>query len=107
LANTPDSTGEKFVDIEKGEPETVIRPQIIKTEKSQYHGGMDYDDLCQTILREFQFRKEAHRIIFSLHSEGKSERDIQDELKRKHSFSISQKGINLVINRVKEQFLKG
>jgi hypothetical protein len=96
-----------FQDIEKGELDTVIRPQIIKTQKNQYIGGTDYFTFCQEILRLFRFKKEIHRIIFSLHSEGMSERDICQRLKQNQRVTFSQKGINLIIHRVKEQYLKG
>lgn len=97
---------EGFEDIEKGETDTVIRPQIIKVQKSQYDGGNSYYELCQNILREFRFKKEIHRVIFSQHTEGRSEREIVNTLANQ-GLRFSQKGINLLINRVKEQYLKG
>ncbi len=96
-----------FEDIEKGELDTVIRPQIIKTQTNQSVGGLNYYEFCQTILRAFRFKKQIHRVIFSLHSEGLSERDICLEVKRLHQVNFSQQGVNLLIRRVKEQFLKG
>lgn len=96
-----------FDNIEKGETDTVIRPQIIKTQKSQYDGGNSYYDLCQSILREFRFKKEVHRIIFSLHADGRSEREIIGWLSTSMGLTFSKTGIHTLIKRVKEQYLKG
>jgi hypothetical protein len=97
---------EGFEDIEKGETDTVIRPQIIKTEKSQYEGGHDYYELCQTILREYRFKKEMHRMIFEMHTEGRSERVIVKHMWDKYGHKISQQGVNVLIKRTKENYLK-
>lgn len=96
-----------FEDIEKGERKNVITPQVIKARKSQYDGGNVYYDLCQSILREFKFKKDIHRVIFQLHADGNSERVIVKYLEDKLQISLSQKGVNLVIRRVKESYLKG
>jgi hypothetical protein len=105
LANTPDANGEKFVDIEKNE--TFVRPQIFSTLKTQYDGGNEYHLLCQEILRNFKFTRDVHRVIFSLHAEGKSQRDIQEILKSKHGFEISQQGISQLIKRIRVKFITG
>ncbi len=97
-----------FADIEEGEDETVIRPQVITgTEvKKQYQGGLDYYQLCQSIIRDYKFKKEVHRTIFELHAEGKSERDIVTWLHANTTLTYSQKGINKIIHRIKLEFDK-
>jgi hypothetical protein len=97
----------KEFDLEEGLPDNVIRPEVIRTEKSQYDGGTAYWNLCQEILRTYRFKKDVHKTIFELHTNGLSERQIATEIKKKTLTKMSQKGINLLINRVKESYLKG
>jgi hypothetical protein len=90
-------------EVEKNE--SVIVPETIETFKTQYLGGLDYAAFCEQILREFKFKKDIHRIIFEKHAEGKSRREIQDFLFQTHAFEISDKNVDLVVNRIKKQFL--
>lgn len=87
--------------------ELVVEPQVFKTDKSQYYGGLDYAEFCEQLLREFKFRKDVHRIIFEKHAGGVSDRDIADLLMDKYEFEITQQAINSLINRVKSQYLAG
>jgi uncharacterized protein YggL (DUF469 family) len=95
-----------FDDIDPGDT-SVINSQIISTQKTQYDGGNSYYEFCQIILREFRFQKEIHRTIFTLHAEGKSEREIQSWIKKNTMVNFSKTGIHDLIIRVKESFLKG
>jgi hypothetical protein len=96
-----------FDDIEAGDKNGIIQPQVFVQDKTQSSGGLSYFEFCHQILREYRFKKEIHRTIFSLHTEGMSERDIVRHLSENHGIKFSQQGINVLINRVKESFLKG
>jgi hypothetical protein len=80
----------------------------LRLHKSQYDGGNSYYELCQIILRDFDFRKDIHRTIFAQHAEGRSEREIVAYLQENSSIKILAEGHQLyLINRVKEAYLKG
>lgn len=96
-----------FVDIEKGETDSVVKPEIISTKTAQYHVGDLYSNLCQNILATFKFKKEIHKVIFQLHANGLSEREIKETVQTERGITVSQKGINLLIKRVKEEHRKG
>ncbi len=97
----------EFDDIENGEDSTVVRPQVIKTEKSQYDGGTSYYELCQSILRDYRFNSTVERELFELHTSGKSIRDIEETLSTTSSRQRSKSTIDRIIRRVKEDYLKG
>lgn len=96
-----------FDDIEKGEPETVVRPQVIKTKKKQYEGGASYWELCQQILREYPFKRPVDRAIFEMHAEGLSFREISDKLMEREFKRITYRGVHKIVMRIKEAFLRG
>lgn len=94
-----------FEDIESGEDSAIVRPQIIKTQKSQYIGGNQYFALCQEILRTFQFKRDLHRKIFELHTAGRSLREIEADLKKLKLKVLSPSGILKIIKRVKDAYV--
>lgn len=82
----------------------VIKPHIFHARKVQYDGGLSVYELCQEILRLYEFKKESHRKIIELHGDGKSEREIRAVLLRKCEVDLSQQAINKIINRIKRDF---
>lgn len=77
-----DSTGLRNFEIETLDNETLVKPQIFKSEKVQSSGGLDYYEFCQQILREYNFFDESvdeHLRILEL--ERKCESEIEDWLR--------------------------
>jgi hypothetical protein len=107
IATAEDAYGEKFEDIENGEDISLMRPQIFATNNLEYNTSPDYRALCESILREYKFRRDAHKVAFALHADGKSNREIQVILKTKHAFLITHQAVSALIKRVKLNYVNG
>jgi len=95
-----------FVDIEEGQDERIVEPEVFNTETNQYHHGIEYYELCLRILAEGKFRKEIYKLIFELHTEGKSEREIAGELEKLDA-GLTPQAVSEIIKRIKKNFLRG
>ncbi len=94
------------VDPEDG---VMIQPQVFTAPevKTEYVGGPDYHEFCHQILREYQFRKDIHRRIFELHTEGFSQLQIQDWIIQNTHFQFTQVAILKIIRRIRDDYKKG
>ncbi len=93
-----------FEDIEATD-NGIVRPQIFTTKKVQYDGGEVYYDFCQRLLRDFPFKQDRDRLIFELHAEGKSLRNIEALLKDNQDFRpVKLTQIQKIIHQIKEDF---
>lgn len=97
-----------FEDIETGSDEYVVERQKFKSQKVQSESGLDYYEYCNKILRDYPFPDtymgEVHKVIFELHTEGKSVRDIKEDLIAKGYKKLSHVSIHNIINKIKEEF---
>ncbi len=98
------------IDPKDNDDTTVIEPQkfTASNRKRQYdHGSPGYYEMCHAILRLFKFKKEIHKRIFELHTEGKSEREIADIVQKETKRKYDQKSVNYVIKTTRERFIYG
>jgi hypothetical protein len=107
-----------FDDIEPTHDEYYIRPQEFVVDKKKTSGGLDYYQLCQQILREYDFGHasaesdresfiaDTRRLIFELHTEGRSRREISDSLKDNGVRAYSDKRCEQIIQEIKENYLR-
>lgn len=79
----------------------------IEREKIQDTRGDGYYEFCQAILRDFKFKRDLDRLIFELHTEGRSEREIAAYLKEKSYKIITHIRVHQIIKATKEKFLVG
>lgn len=97
-----------FNDLENpDQPDRFIQPEIINT-RSKFGFTENYYQYCQLILRDFPFRRDVDRLIFELHTEGKSIREIEGLLPimfiDKPFRKIQKSHIDRIIRRIKEDF---
>jgi hypothetical protein len=88
------------------EEEYVVRPQVFQKEKVQSVGGLDYYQFCQQVLNEYSFKRDIDRLVFELHTEGKSNRDIEIYLITHSYKQLKHFRIGLIINEIKTNFLR-
>ncbi len=93
-----------FNDVENFENENMIQPEIFKVDKVQSFGGSEYYDFCQAVLREYNFERHVDQLIFELHTEGKSVREIEIYLQNHSDKKLKYRAINDVINKIKKDF---
>lgn len=98
-----------FNDLEATENSSFVRPVVVtsQTQKRKYHGGFDYYRWCNEVLERYQFKKDIHKKIFWLHTEGKSDRLIAKWIKTNTVLRLHYSTINRIINRIKAEFLEG
>ena len=96
----------KFVDIEKNDTETMIQPEVFNQFKRRYNGSANYSDLCQAILRSYQFKKPWHKTIFELHAEGKSCREIENWFETNLDRKVDHSTVGRIVERIKRDFNK-
>jgi hypothetical protein len=96
-----------FHDLEVTESDCVIRPQLFVTKTSQHEVGHNFHELCQNILREFEFKRPIDREIFELHAEGKSLLDIEKYLEVNSLRKLKKDAINDIIKKTKNMYIKG
>lgn len=80
----------------------VIQPEIINGDLS-----LDYYQLCQSILSEFDFKRPIDKTIFELHTQGMPVREIEEWLQENSIRKLKKDAISEIINRTKEAYLKG
>ncbi len=85
----------------------VVQPEIVRQYNGHFNNTDGYYQLCQQILREFKFKKPHHKIVFELHTQGKSQRAVKRILMAEHQIEMSQQGIDKLIRRTKKQFIDG
>lgn len=98
---------EGFEDIEKGETEDLIQPQIFTAGK--INGGLDHYQYCQAILNEpnffpANFKGDLHRAIFELYSEGKTLAEIHEWTKTQECRPLTRMRISQIISEIKERY---
>lgn len=94
-----------FEDIEKSDNDFIRQHQVFTADKVQSEGGREYYLLCQKILREYDFKDNLHRLIFELHTEGKSVREISTFLQLNSERTLKKSVISDVINKIKNTFI--
>jgi hypothetical protein len=94
-----------FRDIEKGESEYIVSPQVFHTKEDEYH-TLDNQRLCEEILLNYDFRRPVDRKIFELHTQGKSIREIEEYLQYNSIRKLKKTQISDLLMRVKENYLK-
>ncbi len=107
IANTLDDNGEKFVDIEKSETGEYIRPQVFDPDneiKSTIEAERQEQDL--RILSEYYFERDIDLIVFKLHTEGNSSRQIERHLANYSTKTLKQKAIVNLINKIRHDYLR-
>lgn len=93
-----------FVDLENGEE--VISQQVF-TPGSTRHKGEAYYTLAEQIAQNFGFQRETDRVIFSLHADGCSLREIESKLKDNPALlPLKKSGIKKVIDRTLLSYTK-
>ena len=92
-----------FDDIEKNETDTIIRPQEFYP-ASRYAFTKDYYEYCQDVLRNYPFKRDIDQIIFELHAQGMSDRQIEAELKRRELRAYTYRRVNQIVNQIKNDF---
>lgn len=100
-------------ELESLEEECIVKPQVFKADKVQSHGGLEYYEFCQQVLREFHWDlNEESKIddvrysIFFLHSEGKSNREIAQYLVDNSLRPYDQRHCGRIIAKIKNDFLR-
>jgi hypothetical protein len=99
-----------FVDIEVDYENEYIgaSQEFNKNNKGERNGsGPEHHEYCHKILREFTFSKDIHRVIFELHADGRSHRDIEEWLTRSSYRVFDQKHISRIIARIKQDHSRG
>ena len=120
-----------FNDLEKNEDEYVVRPEEITTKFNDdsfgsyvefvENTGLDYYQFCHQILREFDFESfntkkdneakskftkgQTYRSIFELYTEGKTEREIANELQKIYGKKFDNSGVHHIIKHILDQNL--
>lgn len=94
---------EGFQDIEQSDKHGIVQPQIFRTKKHLQKGD-DYYQFCQNILQNYNFRSERDRVVFELHTEGYSSREIEEYLEKSIYATLTHTAINNLILRIKTGF---
>jgi hypothetical protein len=96
-----------FQDIEKSEDGYKLRKQTFDAEEPIKHQmQVEQNNLCHRILSEYSFKRDLDKLIFELHTQGLSVRQIESYL-TKHAYkSIYFTRIGRIINQIKKDFLR-
>jgi hypothetical protein len=101
---------EGFNDIEKGE-DTLMVCNSTAFRKSRYpiesyNAKVRYFALAGQFLNDNKFETRKDKIVWELHTNGKSTREIETELKRRKILNPSRDMTNKIIRRLAKEMLK-
>jgi hypothetical protein len=97
---------EGFEPLSNFENGTVLNPQKFSVTDEDEIGGSNYARLCEEILTKYEFERDIDFIIFELHSEGKTFREIEAYLKHNGLREYSYRQCTNIVNRIKTNYLK-
>ena len=96
-----------FDDIEKSEDGYQLRKEVFDPD-TEIAGAIEAEakEITEKILVEFQFERDIDYIVFKLHSEGKSSREIETYLSAHSTKTLTQRAVVNIINKIKKQYLR-
>lgn len=96
LANTG------FEDIE----DTSSQNEFLKSWSSEINEtGQEYYYMAEHFLSEYSFQDDDEKLIWEMHTNGKSERDIAIAFKRRRKRGLKKSNIHCIIDRLRKMML--